>query len=207
MTYKILLVDDHLMFRQALLLFFNNLPNFKVIGEADDGAQAVQLALKLKPDIILMDINMPKFNGVEATKQIVTALPGVKVIALSSSKEHIYVSDIVNAGASAYVSKFEGMNDLKAALDAVTQNKKFLGLSVLDPLIDSVFKVRTPNTVKLTAREQQVMHRIVEGKTSLQIATDLNIAVGTIEAHRRNLMRKLKLHNAVELTHYVLNTQ
>jgi DNA-binding NarL/FixJ family response regulator len=98
------------------------------------------------------------------------------------------------------------MNDLKAALDAVTQNKKFLGLSVLDPLIDSVFKVRTPNTVKLTAREQQVMHRIVEGKTSLQIATDLNIAVGTIEAHRRNLMRKLKLHNAVELTHYVLNT-
>ncbi len=205
--HKILLVDDHLMFRQALNLMIKSLPTFRVVGEAGDGAQAVEMAQKLKPDIVLMDISMPRVNGIEATKQIVALLPNVKIIALSSSKEHIYMSDIVSAGASAYVSKFEGMSDLQAALEAVVQNKKYLGQSVLNPLIESIFKDRTVNTVTLTAREEQVMHRIVGGKTSLQIAMDLNIAVGTVEAHRRNLMRKLQLHNAVELTHYVLNAR
>ena len=205
--HKILLVDDHLMFRQALNLMLKTLPDFKIIGEAADGAEAVELAKKLKPDIVLMDISMPRVNGIEATRQIRAAAPNIKIIALSSSKEHIYMSDIINAGASGYVSKFEGMDDLQAALEAVVQNKKYLGQSVLNPLIESIFKDHTVNTVTLTTREEQVMHRIVGGKTSLQIAMDLNIAVGTVEAHRRNLMRKLQLHNAVELTHYVLNAR
>jgi len=205
--HKILLVDDHLMFRQALNLMLKTLPDFKIIGEAADGAEAVELAKKLKPDIVLMDIGMPRVNGIEATRQIRAAAPNIKIIALSSSKEHIYMSDIINAGASGYVSKFEGMDDLQAALEAVVQNKKYLGQSVLNPLIESIFKDHTVNTVTLTTREEQVMHRIVGGKTSLQIAMDLNIAVGTVEAHRRNLMRKLQLHNAVELTHYVLNAR
>jgi len=206
MKYSILLVDDHKIFRDALRSLFSSHPELEVTGEAGDGPEALRLARELKPDIVLMDINLPGLSGIETTRKLLALRPEVGVIALSTYKEQVYVSDMINAGASAYVCKTEDSVELLQAIAAVIGHKKYLCSSVANNLIRESFVKRGARTVSLSARERQVLQRISNGLSSLQIAMELDIATGTVDVHRRNLMRKLQLHNAVELTRYALNS-
>lgn len=203
---RVLLVDDHLMFLEALRGLLDKQPGLEVAGVARNGLEVLPQALALLPDIVCMDIGMPGMNGIEATRQLLAALPAVKVIALSTHTDHIYVSDMMKAGASAYVSKSEGGKELLRAIEAVTLNRTYWCPSATEAL------ARTMNTVgelsgalpNLAAREQQVLRLVAQGLNSHAIAEQLGIAAGTVDVHRRNIMRKLGLHSAVELTRYAL---
>ena len=203
---RVLLVDDHLMFLEALRGLLEKQPGLEVVGVARNGLEVLPQARALLPDIICMDIGMPGMNGIEATRKIIAALPAVKVVALSTHADHIYVTDMMKAGASAYVSKSEGGKELLRAIEAVTLNRTYWCPSATEAL------ARTMNAVgdmsgavpSLAAREHQVLRLVAQGQSSQSIADALGIATGTVDVHRRNIMRKLGLHSAVELTRYAL---
>jgi two-component system NarL family response regulator len=205
---RILLVDDHQIFRQSLRALLENYPHIEIIGEASNGEMAVRLSETLIPDIVFMDISMADVNGIEATRMIIEAHPKIKIIALSTYSDQVYVNDIMNAGAVAFVCKSEGIEELQHALDAVVQGKIYLCSSVAKVLARALFDNRfdtLKKSVSLSNREQQILSRIANCKSSAMIAVELGIAVGTVDVHRRNIMRKLDLHSAVELTRYALN--
>jgi DNA-binding NarL/FixJ family response regulator len=202
---RILLVDDHQMFRNALRSLLENTVNIEVVGETGDAFEIVSLARKTSADIVCMDIGMPGMNGIEATRKLIGACPNVKVIALSSYSEHKYVQDMMAAGASAYITKVEAADELLRAITAVRQNRKYLCPDVSDALIGAITQRHQSDTSSLTSRERQVLGLVADGNTSLVIADRLNIALSTVEVHRRNILRKLNLHNASELTRYVMS--
>ena len=202
---RILLVDDHQMFRNALRSLLENTVSIEVVGETGDAYEIVSLARKTSADIVCMDIGMPGMNGIEATRKLIGACPNVKVIALSSYSEHKYVQDMMAAGASAYITKVEAADELLRAITAVRQNRKYLCPDVSDALIGAITQRHQSDTSSLTSRERQVLGLVADGNTSLVIADRLNIALSTVEVHRRNILRKLNLHNASELTRYVMS--
>ena len=202
---RILLVDDHEMFRNALRCLLENTLNIEVVGETGDAFEIVSLARKTSADIVCMDIGMSGMNGIEATRKLIGACPNVKVIALSSYSEHKYVQDMMAAGASAYITKVEAADELLRAITAVRQNRKYLCPDVSDALIGAITQRHQTDASSLTSRERQVLGLVADGNTSLVIADRLNIALSTVEVHRRNIMRKLNLHNASELTRYVMS--
>jgi two-component system NarL family response regulator len=202
---RILLVDDHQMFRNALRSLLENTVNIEVVGETGDACEIVSLARKTSADIVCMDIGMPGMNGIEATRKLIGACPTVKVIALSSYSEHKYVQDMMAAGASAYITKVEAADELLRAITAVRQNRKYLCPDVSDALICAITQRHQTDASSLTSRERQVLGLVADGNTSLVIADRLNIALSTVEVHRRNILRKLNLHNASELTRYVMS--
>ena len=195
---RILLVDDHQMFRNALRSLLENTVNIEVVGETGDACEIVDLVRKTSADIVCMDIGMSGMNGIEATRKLIGACPTVKVIALSSYSEHKYVQDMMAAGASAYITKVEAADELLRAITAVRQNRKYLCPDVSDALIGAITQRHQNDTSSLTSRERQVLGLVADGNTSLVIADRLNIALSTVEVHRRNILRKLNLHNASE---------
>lgn len=202
---RILLVDDHQMFRNALRSLLENTVNIEVVGETGDACEIVDLVRKTSANIVCMDIGMSGMNGIEATRKLIGACPTVKVIALSSYSEHKYVQDMMAAGASAYITKVEAADELLRAITAVRQNRKYLCPDVSDALIGAITQRHQNDTSSLTSRERQVLGLVADGNTSLVIADRLNIALSTVEVHRRNILRKLNLHNASELTRYVMS--
>ncbi len=207
MTARVLLVDDHRIFREALRMLLEQMPDILVVGEAGNGEEAIALARQLVPDIVCMDIAMPGINGVEATRELHAACPGIKVIALSTHADHVYVIDMMAAGASAYVTKAEGGKELLRAIEAVGNGHQYLCASITDTTTRAMVNQRQGRTHPLLGhREQQVLCLVAQGMNSPQIAAQLGIATGTVEVHRRNIMRKLDLHNAVDLTRYVIGS-
>lgn len=204
---KLLLVDDHQMFREALRSLLEKVPGIEIVGESGTGLDVLQLAAALSPDIVCMDISMPGISGIEVTRQLVAAFPRIKVIALSTHADHIYVTDMMKAGASAYVTKAEGGHELLRAIDAVTRNQPYWCPGATEALARTMNATGAgPNAVlPLGAREQQVLRLVAEGLSSLDIAVKLNISHATVDVHRRNIMRKLGLHSAVELTRYAVS--
>lgn len=203
---RVLLVDDHLMFLEALRGLLDQQAGLQVVGVARSGLEVLAQARALSPDIVCMDIGMPGMNGIEATRQLLAALPSVKVIALSTHVDHIYVSDMMKAGASAYVSKSEGGKELLRAIEAVSLNRTYWCPSAAEELARAMNASGELSGVvpDLAPREQQVLRLVAQGLNSHAIAEQLDIAVGTVDVHRRNIMRKLGLHNAVELTRYAI---
>jgi len=206
MIKRVILVDDHRMFLDALLFLLKKATGIEVVGIAQSGPEALQLAEKLQPDIVCMDIGMPGMNGIEATRKLKALLPTVKVIALSTHVEHAYVSDMMKAGASAYVSKTENGQELLYAIQAVLMNRTYWCPSATESFARTLSQLDvTENGLReLAARERQVLRLVAEGFSSQAIADQLNIALGTVEVHRRNIMRKLGLHSAVEMTRYAI---
>lgn len=198
---RILLVDDHQMFRNALRNLLENSPNVQVAGETGDAFEVVKLTRETRADIVCMDIGLPGMNGIETTRHLLKACPLVKVIALSTYSDQKYVKDMMNAGAFAYVTKFEASEELLRAITAVQHGRKYLCPDVVTAMID------TPDhaVVTLSNRERQVLQLVAEGHTSAIIGDLLNIASCTVDVHRRNIMIKLKLHNVVELTRYAIS--
>jgi two-component system response regulator NreC len=177
-----------------------------VIGEAANGREAVRLARTLKPDVVVMDVAMSDLNGIEATRQIRNEAPNVRIVALSSHSDRRYVKAILGAGASGYVLKANAYDDLRRAVEAAAQGKKYLCADVTDQVIAGALSDRPEASAYevLAPRELEVLQLLTEGLTSSQIAARLFVATSTVETHRRNIMRKLNLHSVAELTKYAV---
>ncbi len=208
MSIKILLADDHKIIREGLRNLIEKQAGFEVIAEAEDGLTAVKKAKKLAPDVVVMDIGMPGLNGIEATRQILADSPQAKIIALSMHSERHFVSEMLKAGASAYLLKDSAFEELVQAIRASRANKIYLSPSIADKVIkDYITHIPGENFSAfsiLTKREREILQLIAEGKSTKEIASLLFISIKTIETHRQNIMEKLDLRSVAELTKYAI---
>lgn len=208
MSVKIFLADDHKIIREGLYNLLKKQPDFEIIGEAEDGHATVKKIKVLKPDIVIMDIAMPGLNGIEATRQIKTEQPEVKVIALSMHAEKRFVAEMLNAGASGYLLKTSAFEELVQAIQAVLLNKIYLTPEIAEDVIKNyISHVPRENLSAfslLTQRERVVLQLITEGNSTKKIASLLFLSTKTIETHRQNIMEKLDLRSVAELTKYAV---
>lgn len=204
---RVLVADDHTIVRKGLCALLNSEPNIEVVGEAEDGREAVERIGKIKPDVVLMDISMPSLNGFEATRQIRKGHPGIRILVLTMHTNEEYIFEILQAGASGYVLKKSAPSDLVSAINAVYQGSAFLSPPVAEKVIERLKGMTVDNEtkkVKLTEREREVLQLIAEGCTNKEIAKRLFISVKTVESHRTHLMEKLDIHHAAGLTKYAI---
>ena len=209
MKMRILIVDDHKMLRGALCHLMQAQPDMEVVGQSSDGRDIVALAQETAPHLVCMDIGLPGMNGIELTRLLLQSLPHLKVIALSAYSDKGHVLDMLNAGATGYVTKVEDGEELLRAIRAVFHGRLYLCPDVAEVVTQALFQQIRPgrSMVLLGARERQVLKLVAQGHTSSQIAADLLIAASTVEVHRRNIMRKLDRHSVAELTRYVIENE
>lgn len=207
----ILLADDHVVVRQGLKSFLNAEPGLKVIGEAGDGRAAIDLARKLKPDVVLLDIGMPVVNGLEATREICRENPAARIIVLSSHSDDEYVEELTAAGAIGYLLKQSLPADLIAAIRQAQQGHACFSPSISRRMMENCRRAFvTGKPLKkageeLTPRERQVLQSIAEGHTNKSMAALFNLSVKTVEKHRQQLMERLRIHDIAGLTRYALS--
>ena len=206
---RVLLADDHTLIRAGLRMVVLSHPDFTVVGEANDGREAVALAEQLKPDVVVMDIGMPSLNGIEACRQIHDSLPGTQVIMLSMHSDEGYVLRALKAGAKGYMLKDSAEADLASAIRAVTAGKSFFSPAVSKVLLDDYMRKLKRTGAEdsfdlLSPREREVLQLVAEGKSSKDVANLLGLSVYTVETHRANIMQKLNLHNIPELILYAV---
>ena len=200
---KILLADDHRIMREGLRAILEQ-SGFVVVGEASTGLEAIAQAHALGPDLVIMDISMPELNGIDATRRLASELPSVKVIGVTGHADSRYSSAMLEAGAAGFVLKQAASKDLIAAVPIVMSGMTFVS-PALGHADDSMRGGRgSPNGKSLSRREREVLQLIAEGKASKEIASLLNIALPTVETHRRQLMDKLSLRTIAELTKYAI---
>ena len=210
MSIEVLIADDHTMFREGMCSLLQKELNIKVVGEANNGREAVKLTLELKPDIVVMDITMPDLNGMEATRKIKKVIPQIKVICLSMHSDRRYVVDMFRAGASGYLIKSCAYKELTDAINIVAANQTYISPQIAHIVVDeSISRQKTTKkkAIKstLTPREREILQLIAEGKNTKYIAHHLHRSTKTVETHRRNIMRKLKVKSVAELTKYAIN--
>lgn len=204
-TIKLVLADDHEMVRSGIRMLLESKPDMKIIGEAETGAKAIELACNLKPDIVLMDIQMPDMNGIEATRKIKNTTPEVAVLALTMHEDDQYFFEMLKAGASGYVSKRAAADELITGIRTVFSGQVYLYPTLAKKLVqDYLQRSEEPKSDVLTNREKEVLILIAEGLTNQQIASQLYISEKTVDRHRENTMRKLNLHSRVMLVKYAL---
>jgi two-component system, NarL family, response regulator NreC len=203
---RILLADDHALVRHGFRMILAAQPDMEIAGEAGNGREAVELAQKLKPDVVVMDVTMPELNGIEATRRLIELSPRTRVLALSMHKDAVYVREILRAGARGYLLKDSADSDLLAAVRAVAKGEGYLSPGVSDAVLSDYRRHVTDPLDLLTSREREVLQMIAEGKTNKEIATSLNLSVYTIEAHRGRLMEKLNLHSTGELVRFAVRS-
>ena len=199
---RLLLVDDHAILREYLRAGLERELDIKVLGEAGDGETALARVLELVPDLVLTDINMPGIDGIELAQRIMSASPGVTVLALSSHLEQRFVAQMLAVGALGYVNKAAGRDELLRAIRAVAAGQRYLCKEVVAMLRKS--PAGEGAQVKLGWREIEVLKKLALGKTWTEIAESLYIAPGIVEVHQRNIMRKLDLHDTAGLTQYAV---
>jgi two-component system, NarL family, response regulator NreC len=201
---KILLADDHTIVRQGLKLILAAHADMQVLGEAANGREAVELAAKLHPDIVLMDVAMPELNGIEATRQMVAANARIRILVLSMHKESVYVREILRAGARGYILKDAIDTELLTAIRSVARGDGYISPAVSGALLND-FRSNAASPIDLLSpREREVLQLIAEGKTNKEIATRLNLSVYTVDSHRGKVMEKLNLHSTGELVRFAL---
>lgn len=206
MNIKVLLADDHRILREGLVVLLDKQPEITVVGEAEDGRATVQLTRKLLPDVVIMDVSMPELNGIEATRQIVTEVPGVKVIALSMHSNKHFVKGMLKAGASGYLLKHSASRELVKAIKVAMTNQIYLSPEIAGVVVED-YKSPAPDTsafAKLTPREQEVLQLIAEGKLPREISASLNLSLKTVEAYRRQIMDKLGCKSYADLVKYAI---
>jgi DNA-binding NarL/FixJ family response regulator len=204
---RILLADDHAVLRDGVRMVLETHPGFKVVGTADNGEDAVDLARSLRPDIAVLDIAMPRLNGLEATREIRACCPATEVVILSMHEGEDYLREALRAGAAGYVLKRAAAKELVGAIQAVRRGESYLDPALTRTLIsDYVRQVDRSDTPAdaLTERELEVLSLVAEGFTNRQIALKLNISIKTVQTHRANLMDKLNLHDRTELVRYAI---
>jgi DNA-binding NarL/FixJ family response regulator len=208
---KVLLAEDHMIVREGLRKMLEFEEDLEVVGEAQNGRQAVALTIKLRPDVVLMDIAMPLLNGLEATHQVLKAVPSTKVLMLSAHSDDAYVENATGAGAVGFLLKQTSAHEVCRAIREVEKGKTFFSSSIsrrrkrLAP--HSLDRAGQANTqaAQLTSREMEVLQLIAEGKANKETASELGIGIKTVEKHREHLMEKLDIHDTAGLTRYAIS--
>lgn len=212
MSIRVLLVDDHTMFREALRIMLDKEPEIEVVGELGDAKLIAETAMRLKIDVVVMDVNMPGINGIEATRNLITRFPQLHIVALSAYGYKQFVMEMMDAGAIAYVVKSAAGEQLVRAINSAFLGKTYLCPEATGILVaasrpgNSTSKDTANKKRSLGQRETEVLRLLAQGKSSPQIGIDLHIAPSTVDVHRRNIMDKLDLHSVAELTKYAIRT-
>ncbi len=206
---RVLLADDHKLMRTGLRLIVDQHPEFTVVGEADDGRQAVSLVETLRPDVVVMDVGMPRLNGIDAAAQITEAHPETAVVMLSMHSDEGYVLRALKAGARAYLLKDSAEADLSRAITAVIEGKSFFSPAVSKVLLEDYMRKLSRSGAEdsfdlLSSREREILQLVAEGNSSKEVASLLNLSVHTVETHRSNIMQKLNLRGMPELILYAV---
>jgi len=211
MSLRIMLADDHEIVRRGLCALLSAQPDWEVCGEASHGREAVEKALELHPDVVIVDIGMPMLNGLEATRQILKADPKIKVLILTLHDSDQVVQEVLNAGARGFLLKSDAARDLVAAVEALRRGKIYFTPKVASMVLDgylhrdiSVAPREIPTRSRLTPREREIVQLLAEGKSSKEVAVVLGLSVKTAETHRSNIMRKLELHSVSDLVLYAV---
>ena len=205
---RVLVVDDHAILRDGIRSLLESQDDIIVVGEADNGADAIEFVKKVQPDIVLMDISMPQMNGLEATRTIKEQFPRVKVLILTQHDSREYITPALQAGAAGYVLKRSGRRELLNALRQVYEQGAYLTSNITREFLQdysSEGNNHKGDEHHLTEREQQVLKLIVEGKSNKEIALELSISPKTVSVHRTNVMTKFNVQNTVELIRYATN--
>ncbi|MBI2241520.1 MAG: response regulator transcription factor [Magnetospirillum gryphiswaldense] len=203
MPIRILIAEDQLLVRQGLAALLKA-EDVQIVGEAEDGATAVDMAKSLRPDIVLMDLSMPGLDGVEATRRLKRAAPQIRVLILTVANCERRVAEALAAGADGYALKRLGHEELMAAITAVRMGRQYLGPGLDIELVRDHLDGGDANVPALTARELEVLRLIAQGLKNREIADTLSIAIKTVETHRTKIMQKLDLHNSAELATYAI---
>ena len=209
MNIRLMIADDHKMMREGLRALIEKEDGMTVVAEAENGREAIALAQKAAPHVIVMDVAMPGLNGIEATRQLTRDHPNIKVIALSAHPDRHFVTEMLKAGASAYILKQTAYEELTRAIREVMIGRTYLSPSVTQGIVDSYVRSspkrgENPAFATLTDREREVLQLTAEGRSTKEIADDVSVRVKTVETHRRNIMEKLNLHSIAELTKYAI---
>lgn len=209
---RILLVDDHEMLRRGLRAILTERADWEICGEASDGRQAIEMADKLRPDVIVMDLAMPELNGLEATRQIRRVLPRAEILVLTFDESEALVQEVIAAGARGYVLKNDVSHVLVHAVESLSQHRPYFTSKAAEVLLGGFGRVKKnsmPAQVgsPLTAREREIVQLVAEGKSTKELAHILGISAKTAENHRTNIMRKLKVKSATELVRYAIRNK
>jgi len=211
-TLRILLADDHKVVRQGTRALLSTVPEWEIVGEADNGRDAVSLTSELKPDIVILDIGMPELNGLDATRQIKKKLPETEVLIFTGQETEELVHDVFDSGARSYIMKTDAADHLIDALKALSEHKHFFTSRISEIVFARYIQGKktvegAPEKSRITDREREIVQLLAEGKSSKEIATILGISVSTVETHRAAIMKKLGLKSFSELIRYAVRNK
>lgn len=207
---RILLADDHDVVRRGLSALLANRPDWQVVGEAQNGREAVSLAVKLKPNVAVLDLSMPELNGLEATRQIRKEVPETEVLVFSMYESEQFVRDLLAAGARGYVLKSDVTTQLLTAVETVARHKPFFTSEVAERVLEGFLKLGELSGGEgsasgiLTPREREIVQLLAEARSNKEVSSILGISVKTVETHRASIMRKLGISSIVDLVHYAI---
>lgn len=209
---RILIVDDHAVVRRGVRSLLESEAGFEITGEATTGREAVDMARRLQPDVVVLDLSLPELNGLDATRQILKDSPRSEILVLTMHHSEELARDVLQAGARGYVLKSDADQSLIAAVKSLREHKPFLSSKVTEFVLDDYLRrtdaleeVLSHETV--TAREREIIQLLAEGKSNKEAAATLGISVKTVEAHRANIMRKLRLRSVSELVRYAIRNK
>jgi two-component system, NarL family, response regulator NreC len=208
-SLRLLLGDDHTLFRQGLRRLLDDRPDWEVVAEADNGRSAVRKAVELLPDVAVLDIGMPVLNGIDATRQIVKRAPTVRVLILSMYSDESYVTRALNVGAAGYLLKDSAGKDLIRAIATVSQGGAYFSPAISRIMMDDYLRRAanagvTDRYDTLSDREREIFQLVAEGRSNKEVAEDLSISTATVETHRARILQKLDVHNTAELVLYAV---
>ena len=204
---KIIIVDDHLMIRSGLALLLNSIENYKVLGGASNGIEFLEMLDNYDPDLVFMDINMPKMNGVEATKEALKKKPDMKIVALSMNEDESSLDDMLQAGVKGFLLKKAGTDELQKAIEVVLNDGNYFSQELMKFLTRKIIPSKTNNQVLFNAREKEVLKYLCMGLSTQEIADKIFVSVRTVEAYRASLLEKTNTKNSIGVVLYAIKNK